>query len=105
MYRFGGIQSIRGFNENSLQANTFVSILTEYRYILSSNLYLHNVLDYGFYQDNTSDNKNKLLGIGFGLGIQSKNGLLNLIYANGTTDEQTIKLANSVVQIKFVTNF
>ena len=105
LYRFGGIQSIRGFNENSLQANTFVSILTEYRYILSSNLYLHNVLDYGFYQDNTSDNKNKLLGIGFGLGIQSKNGLLNLIYANGTTDEQTIKLANSVVQIKFVTNF
>jgi hypothetical protein len=105
LYRFGGIQSIRGFNENSLQANTFVSILTEYRYILSSNLYLHNVLDYGFYQDNTSDNKNNLLGIGFGLGIQSKNGLLNLIYANGTTDEQTIKLANSVVQIKFVTNF
>lgn len=105
LYRFGGIQSIRGFNENSLQANTFTSLLTEYRYILSPSLYVHSVLDYGFYEDQTSTNKNKLLGIGFGLGIKSKNGLLNLIYANGTTDEQTIKLSNSVVQIKFVSQF
>ncbi|WP_432673020.1 hypothetical protein [Flavobacterium sp. SM2513] len=105
LYRFGGIQSIRGFNENSLQANTFISILTEYRFILSPNLYIHSVLDYGYYQDQTSNTSNRLLGIGFGLGIQSKNGLLNLIYANGTTDEQVIKSANSVVQIKFVTNF
>ena len=105
LYRFGGIQSIRGFNENSLQANTFISILSEYRFILSPNLYLHSVLDYGYYQDQTSNNTNRLLGIGFGIGIRSKNGLLNLIYANGSTDEQAIKLPNSVVQIKFVTNF
>ncbi len=105
LYRFGGIQSIRGFNENSLQANTFTSLLSEYRYILSPSLYVHSVLDYGFYEDTSSKNKNRLLGIGFGFGILSKNGLLNLIYANGTTDEQTIKLSNSVVQIKFVTQF
>lgn len=105
LYRFGGIQSIRGFNENSLQANSFISILTEYRFILSPNLYVHSVLDYGFYEDTTNFSSNKLLGLGFGLGILSKNGLLNLIYANGSTSKQAIKLANSVVQIKFTTRF
>ena len=105
LYRFGGIQSIRGFNENSLQANTFTSLLTEYRFILSTNLYIHSVLDYGFYQDPTSKTKNNLLGLGFGFGILSKNGLFNLIYANGSTGRQAIKLANSVVQIKFTTKF
>jgi hemolysin activation/secretion protein len=105
LFRFGGIQSVRGFNENSLQANTFTSLLTEYRYVLSPNLYVHSVLDYGFYEDVTSNNKNNLLGLGFGFGIQSKNGLLNLIYANGSTKDQVIKLTNSVVQIKFVTQF
>jgi hypothetical protein len=105
LYRFGGIQSIRGFNENSLQANTLVSLLTEYRFILSSNLYIHSVLDYGFYEDLTTNTKNNLLGIGFGFGIRSKNGLLNLIYANGSTREQAIKLTNSVVQVKFATEF
>lgn len=105
LFRFGGIQSIRGFNENSLQGNTFASILTEYRYILSPNLYVHSVLDYGFYEDSTSKSDTKLLGLGFGIGIQSKNGLLNLIYANGSTNNQEVKLANSVVQIRFVTRF
>lgn len=105
LYRFGGIQSIRGFNENSLQANTLTSLLTEYRYVLSSNLYLHSVLDYGFFEDNTTKTKNSLLGLGFGFGIRSKNGILNLIYANGSTRDQVVKLTNSVVQVKFVTEF
>lgn len=105
LYRFGGIQSIRGFNENSLQANTFASILSEYRFVISPNLYVHSVLDYGFYEDSATSTSNKLLGLGFGFGILSKNGLLNLIYANGSTSEQAIKLANSVVQIKFTTRF
>lgn len=105
LYRFGGIQSVRGFNENSLQANILTSLLTEYRYILSSGLYVHSVLDYGFYEDATTNTTNNLLGIGFGFGIRSKNGLLNLIYANGSTKNQAIELSNSVVQIKFVTEF
>lgn len=105
LHRFGGIQSIRGFSENSLQANTFTSILSEYRYILTPNLYVHSVLDYGYYEDQTTKLQNKLLGLGFGIGIKSKNGLLRLIYANGSTDKQAIKLANSVVQIQFKTLF
>ncbi len=105
LYRFGGIQSIRGFNENSLQANTLTSLLTEYRFVLSSGLYLHSVLDYGFFEDTTTNTKDNLLGLGFGFGIRSKNGLLNLIYANGSTKDQVIKLTNSVVQVKFVTEF
>lgn len=105
LFRFGGIQSVRGFNENSLQANTFTSILTEYRYVLSPSLYVHSVLDYGFYEDRTTSTKNNLLGLGFGLGIRSKSGLLNLIYANGSTRNQVIKLTNSVVHVQFVTKF
>ncbi|MFN9108486.1 MAG: hypothetical protein ACK5XN_00175, partial [Bacteroidota bacterium] len=35
LFRFGGINSIRGFNENSLQANLFSSFLSEYRYLVA----------------------------------------------------------------------
>ena len=105
LYRFGGIQSIRGFNENSLQASTYTSLLTEYRFTVAPNLYLHSVLDYGYYQDQTTDTKNNLLGLGFGLGILSKNGILNLIYANGSTNDQAIQLDNSIIHIKFITKF
>ena len=105
LYRFGGINSIRGFNENSLQANVFTSILTEYRYLLTPTIYFHTITDYGFYKDSTINKNSTLLGIGFGFGLLTKNGLLNLVYANGSTKDQAIKTANSIVHIKFVTNF
>jgi len=105
LFRFGGINSIRGFNENSLQGNLLTSILTEYRYVLSPSLYAHSIIDYGYFKDNTSNTSDTLLGIGFGIGLQTKNGLFNLIYANGSTKEQTAKLSNSIVHISLKANF
>lgn len=105
LYRFGGINSIRGFNENSLQANLFSSILTEYRYVLTPGIYAHTIIDYGYYQDKASDNSGSLLGLGFGFGLLTKNGLFNIVYANGSTKDQAIKLSNSIVHISFKTNF
>ncbi len=105
LFRFGGINSIRGFNENSLQANAFSGIMAEYRYLLAPNLYIHTITDYGYFQDKTNEIENKLIGIGFGFGLFSKNGLFNLIYANGSTSDQAIKLSNSIVHISFKTNF
>ena len=105
LFRFGGINSIRGFNENSLQGNTVLSLMTEYQYIISDGLYFHSVLDYGFYEDKTVNKISKLLGFGFGFGLQTKNGFLNFVYANGSSNEQAIKFSNSVVQVSLRTTF
>ncbi len=105
LYRFGGIQSIRGFNENSLQGNIFSGIFAEYRYVASSNLYFYSITDFGYYQDKANNSKDQLYGLGFGFGLLSNGGLFNLVYANGNTGNQTIKLSNSIVQISFKTYF
>ncbi len=105
LFRFGGINSIRGFNENSLQANLFSSILTEYRYVLAPTIYVHSIIDFGYYQDKTTDNDGNLLGLGFGFGLLTKNGLFNIVYANGSTGNQQIKLSNSIVHISFKARF
>ncbi|OGS78640.1 MAG: hypothetical protein A3G95_08370 [Flavobacteria bacterium RIFCSPLOWO2_12_FULL_31_7] len=105
LYRFGGIQSIRGFNENSLQGNVFSGIFAEYRYIASPNLYFYSITDFGYFQDKANNAKDQLYGLGFGFGLLSNGGLFNLVYANGNTGNQTIKLSNSIVQISFKTYF
>lgn len=105
LYRFGGINSIRGFRENSLQANFFSGLMLEYNYILAPNLYVHSITDYGYFQDKASNLQNSLLGLGFGFGLLTNNGLFNLVYANGSTNEQAIKLSNSIIHISFKTNF
>lgn len=105
LQRFGGINSIRGFNENSLQANAFTSILSEYRYVLAPSLYVHTIIDYGRAQDKTTNSEENLLGLGFGIGLLSKNGLFNIVYANGSTNNQNVKLSNSIVHVSFKANF
>ncbi|WP_228479199.1 BamA/TamA family outer membrane protein [Flavobacterium soyangense] len=103
--RFGGINSIRGFSENSLQANFMSAIITEYRYIVSPDLYLHSIIDYGYYQDDSTNNKGNLLGLGLGLGVQTRNGLLKLAIANGSTRNQQIKFYNTIINICYNVKF
>lgn len=105
LYRFGGINSIRGFTENSLQANLFSGIMAEYRYLLAPSLYVHSITDFGYFQDQASGFNNRLLGLGFGLGLYTNGGLFNLVYANGSSDGQEIKLSNSIVHISFKASF
>lgn len=105
LHRFGGINSLRGFNENSLQANTFTSVATEYRYILAPSLYVHSVIDYAQLTDNTSKSRENLVGLGFGFGLLTKNGLFNIVYANGSNKAQTIKTSNSIIHISFKASF
>jgi Omp85 superfamily domain len=99
LYRFGGTKSIRGFAENSLQANFMTAIITEYRYIISRELYVHSIMDYGYYQDDSSNTKGNLLGFGIGLGLKTKNGLLKIGFANGTTQNQNLKFYNTIVNL------
>lgn len=103
--RFGGIQSIRGFNENSLEATLYSTINTEYRYILSQNSYVHSIIDFTYFQDDLTNTSEKLYGFGFGLGIRSKSGLLKINYAVGKTNNSTIKLSESKVHISLSTSF
>ncbi|MCR5861642.1 hypothetical protein LRS05_05605 [Flavobacterium sp. J372] len=105
LYRFGGINSIRGFNENSLQASLYSALMAEYRYVLSPSIYVHSITDYGYFQDESNDVRENLLGLGFGFGLLTKTGLFNIIYANGSMSDQAIKLSNSIVHISFRTSF
>jgi hypothetical protein len=109
LFRFGGFKSVRGFTENSLQAYFATSILTEYRYILSSNLYIHSILDYCLYKNKTgletSDKTQNLIGVGLGVGLQTKNGLLKLAVANGTAKNQQFEISKSIVHISYNVKF
>ncbi|WP_291247261.1 BamA/TamA family outer membrane protein [Flavobacterium sp.] len=109
LFRFGGFNSIRGFEENRLQAHFLTLILTEYRYALSPNLYIHSIIDYGTYKDQTitkeNNQKKNLTGLGLGLGLQTKNGLLKLALANGSVKNKKINFYNTIVNICYNVKF
>lgn len=99
LYRFGGINSIRGFEENSLSATLFGVINTEYRYLLSQSIYVHSIIDFSYLENQITNQKEKLFGFGFGFGILTQAGVFRLIYANGKSENQVFKLSNSKVHL------
>ncbi|MES2574619.1 MAG: hypothetical protein V4572_06735 [Bacteroidota bacterium] len=105
LYRFGGVNSIRGFAENSLQANFMAAIITEYRYIVSPDLFINTILDYGYYEDKNSRFDENLTSFGFGIGVQTRNGLLKIAFANGNTRNQEVKFENTIATISYNIKF
>ncbi len=105
LFRFGGIKSVRGFEENSLCASFYTSFQTEYRYLLSPNLYAHSILDFAQTENGITNTKNTLYGIGIGLGLQTKAGLLRLNFANGKTESQNFEFRNSKIHLSLTAIF
>lgn len=105
LFRFGGINSIRGFEENSLVANLYGVINTEYRYRLSNNLFVNSVIDGAYYQNQLIDVEEKLFGFGFGFGLLTNTGLFRFNYAVSKVDNQPFRLSNSKVHISLVARF
>lgn len=105
LFRFGGINSIRGFEENSLYANMYSVLNTEYRYKLNNSLYIHSILDVAYFENNLVDIKEKLFGFGFGFGLLTKAGLFKFNYSNGKSENQSFKLADSKIHISLTASF
>jgi outer membrane protein assembly factor BamA len=99
LFRFGGINSIRGFEENSLLASYYGLINLEYRYRLNSGIYIHTISDGAYFENKITKSKEKLFGFGFGFGLITKAGLLKLNYANGKSENQNFKLSNSKIHL------
>ncbi len=105
LLRFGGINSIRGFEENSIYATLFSVVNSEYRYQINNSIYIHTIIDAGYFENKISNFKEKLLGFGFGFGILTKAGLLKFNYANGKTENNQFKLSNSKIHLSLTANF
>lgn len=105
LYRFGGVNSIRGFAENSLIANRFSVLQTEYRYLLDSNLFANTVLDIGNYEDKLNSINDNILGYGIGLGLKSNAGIFRLILANSISNNQDATFSDSKIHISFTSFF
>lgn len=105
LFRFGGINSIRGFQENSLEASFYSVLNTEYRYLLNPTIFAHTIIDFGYFQNPTTDTASYLSGFGFGMGINTKGGLFRIIFANGKSQGQSFDFSSSKIHISISSRF
>ena len=104
LLRFGGIRTIRGFEENSINANSFGVLASEYRLRLSPSLYVHSIIDAAYFNTPIKSDQ-KLVGIGFGFGLLTEAGLLKFNIANGQLENQNFRFSDSKVHLSLTATF
>ncbi len=102
---FGGINSFRGIEENSLTTNFYAILQTEYRFKFASNFYLHSILDYGLYTPLPNSSLENLTSLGFGLALNTKAGKLEVMFANAKYPGTGFKFRNTLVHLRLQSRF
>lgn len=104
LIRFGGINSVRGFEENSINTSGLGVLVSEYRYQLSPTLYVHSIIDAGYFGI-PGQSDQKLYGFGFGFGLLTDAGLLKFNLANGQVENQNFRFSDSKIHLSLRTTF
>ena len=99
LFRIGGANSIRGFNEQSIFTNSYTYFNIEYRYLTSNKSYLYSITDFG------KTNSNTLVGLGLGYRFSRGNSVLNISSIIPNNTNSTRQLSNIQLIINWTTFF
>ena len=105
LFRFGGINSIRGFNENSIDASFYSALNSEYRYQINQDIYVHSIVDFAYFENEIIALKQKLYSFGIGIGLQTTAGIIKFSIANGNTENQDFNFSNTKIHISILSKF
>lgn len=107
MYRVGGMETIRGFNQESVLSSAYSIATTELHLRMSEGSGVYLFADKGFIKAYELGKSNDYwpLGIGLGLNMVTKAGLFNLSYALGQGFGQRMGLKNAMVHFGIATTF
>jgi hypothetical protein len=105
--RFGGLNSLRGFNEEELFATSYLISQIEYRFLLDKNSALFGFYNQAWYEDNSSLKyvKDSPLGFGLGLSFGTKLGIFSVTYALGKQLNNSIQFNQGKIHIGYISFF
>lgn len=90
LFRFGGANSLRGYDEDFFRATTAIRLLVEYRILLDALSYAFLFVDVGYVETprigDSPSSENWYPGFGMGMQFQTAVGLINATYALNDKD-------------------
>ncbi|PCH93453.1 MAG: hypothetical protein COB85_07025, partial [Bacteroidetes bacterium] len=110
LYRIGGMGSLRGFDEESMVASTFVIYTLEYRYLIEQNSYLYVFFNGAYYENEVRRLKNEVwvdvpYGYGAGISFETKAGIFSISYALGQQRHSGVEFSASKIHFGIINRF
>lgn len=106
-FRLGGNRLLRGFDEESVFATSYVLGTLEYRYLIGQNSYFFVFGDVAHVENKTTENdfSSRPLGLGAGMTFETKAGIFGISYALGKLDDAAFDFRTAKVHFGFVSLF
>jgi outer membrane protein assembly factor BamA len=107
LFRLGGLESIRGFNEWSFFTANYSLLRSEIRYMLGQYDYLSLFGDLAFTQQNTAETTlfDRHSGLGLGINFQTNGGIFSLFLAVGQSNTSNFDFRSGKVHLAYVNRF
>lgn len=85
LFRIGGLKTLRGFDEESIFASTYVIPTLEYRFLFAQNSNILLFAEGAWYENNSNGNyvNDVPVSVGAGVNFETKAGILSLNYGLG----------------------
>ena len=107
LFQIGGYKLLRGFDEESIYASQYLEGSLEYRILVGLNSYFFFFSDGAWVQNKSADinTSSTLLGLGFGINLETKAGMFNISFAEGEGNGENFNFGNTKVHIGYVNFF
>jgi len=106
VFRFGGLTTQRGFNEELLFATTLTTFTVEYRFLVDRTSHAFAFFDQSFYENNSRNYaSDDPFGFGLGFSFGTNLGIFSISYALGKQFNNPIELKDGKVHFGYVTYF
>ena len=105
--RFGGLNSLRGFNEEELFSSANLCYLIEYRFLVDRNSNAFVFFNQSWYENNANQSyyNDMPYGLGVGYSFGSKLGVFSVIYAIGKQMDNPFELRNGKLHVGYTSYF
>ncbi|WP_426058579.1 BamA/TamA family outer membrane protein [Hymenobacter sp. B1770] len=107
LLRLGGLNSLRGFNENQFYTSSFALATAEFRQFIGEDSYVFLFVDQAYLRHDITTNRytDQPTGIGTGLSFRTAAGLFQFVYSVGRSRDQSFELRTSKIHFGLTSRF
>jgi translocation and assembly module TamA len=109
LFRLGGLNSLRGFNENQFYASSYAIATAEFRQFISTDSYVFLFADQAYFRHDVQRDKYDDLptGLGTGLSFRTAAGMFQFVYSVGQSNfaNQSFGLKSSKIHFGLTSRF
>ena len=105
LIRFGGSESIRGFDDNSIFADGYTLLATNLNFYLNATIYISGIFDLANYTNSILDLDQHIYTGGIGFSTLTENGVISINYSKGNNWGNSFNLKNAKINVIFTTFF